>query len=66
MEISQNYRGFGITYQTFGGIATVHDMGVPVKVFYGYGKISGEKAAKTWINNYWGMKPHKSRRLLLY
>lgn len=39
MEISQNYRGFGITYQTFDGTTTVHDMGFPMKVFSGYGEI---------------------------
>ncbi len=57
METSQNYRGFGITYQPFDGTTTVHDMGFLMKVFRGYGEISGEKAAKVWIDDYWDMNP---------
>lgn len=41
METYQNYRGFGISYQTFGGNTTVDDCGFPVQIFCGYGEISG-------------------------
>lgn len=57
METHQNYRGFGISYQTFGGTTTIDDCGFPTKVFRGYGEIKGEKAAKAWIDDYWEINP---------
>lgn len=52
METYQNYRGLGISYQTFGGITSIDSCGFLMKRFIGYGESKGEILAKHWIDTY--------------
>lgn len=51
METYQNYKGYGITYTTFGGTTTVDYAGRTVKIFPRLGESDGLEAAKEYVDN---------------
>jgi len=51
METYTNYKGYGISYSTFGGNTTVDHYGMPIKKFKALGEMKGKELAKKYIDS---------------
>jgi DNA gyrase/topoisomerase IV subunit B len=51
METYTNYKGFGISYSTFGGTTTVDQYGMTIKRFKALGEMKGKEEAKKYIDS---------------
>ena len=51
MKTSTNYKGYSISYSIFGANTTVHQYGIPLKIFNALGEMKGKELAKKYIDS---------------